>query len=295
MPDQPCTGMLVDISDPARPRVRLAAGGSEEDADALRCLIEVWPRSSARGFVRRLFDGARCFTVSGRLDEFLFQRWCKGMRGDRDVRDAFCVGACHSPGEGVLLWFPLQERTRVSRRALSRWDLVAQEILKGLRGRHDADDEGSLPKSARVPLGVRRHEGGDVGSMDAAALRVAVRAALDAVAVPGAPAAGAAEPFRSELMAGRWHLLDHFDAEGRHYFAWERSEKPPERTRALTVRERAVLQRVASGLGDRAIAMDFGCSASTVATHRLRAMSKLGIGSRTVLAQVLAGIGRLEG
>lgn len=291
--DQPCTGMLVDISEPARPSVRLAAG-SEHDTDDLRRLIEAWPAGSARGFVRRLFTGARCFTVSGRLDEYLFQCWYKGAPSERGVRDAFCLVACPAPGEGVLLWFPLSERTRMSRRLLARWELVAEEVLNGLLERREAHDD-SPPSSACVPVGGRRGGARVDEPMDATALRVAIRAALESIDSPHDGVSGVAEAFRSELVAGHWQLLDHFDAEGRRYFTWERSSRVSERTRALTERERAVLQRVAGGLGDRAIAMDFGCSSSTVATHRLRAMSKLGIGSRTVLAQVLAGIGRLEG
>jgi DNA-binding CsgD family transcriptional regulator len=292
VPGRPCTGMLVDISDPAGPVVRMAAGGDPRDVDDLHRLVETWPASSAPGFTRRLFTGARCFTVSARLDEKLFQAWRRNVAPDRGIEDAFCLVACVRSGEGVLLWFPLDERTRVPRRALARWERVADEVLKALRRRREGDDGTSPPKSARVPIGARRGKNGE-GAQEALGLRLAVQSALGATEASCEPDATVA--FLSELLAGHWYLLDHFDADGRYYFAWERNDSQAARARALTERERQVLRRVASGHGDRAIATDFGCSSSTVATHRLRAMSKLGIGSRTLLTQVLVGIGRLDG
>jgi DNA-binding CsgD family transcriptional regulator len=190
----------------------------------------------------------------------------------------------------VILWFPLEERMRVPRRALSRWELVADEVLRGLRHRREAEDGGALPSSSRVPIGTGRGRAREAGPGELAELRLAVQAAVDV-----ARERDDVGVFSAELVAGQWYLLDHFDADGRYYFAWERSDSRAERARALTERERQVLRLVASGQGDRAIATEFGCSSSTVATHRLRAMSKLGIGSRTLLSQVLVGIGHLEG
>jgi DNA-binding NarL/FixJ family response regulator len=99
-----------------------------------------------------------------------------------------------------------------------------------------------------------------------------------------------AQTFGRELVHGEWKLIQRFDRDGRRFFVWERDAAPKSAGRALTDRERVVLSRVARGLGDRAVSAELGCSTSTVATHRLRAMAKLGIGSRTLLAQVLSGV-----
>jgi DNA-binding CsgD family transcriptional regulator len=90
-------------------------------------------------------------------------------------------------------------------------------------------------------------------------------------------------------------LLDYFDDDGRRYFTWARGKGLSDRRRALTKREQDVLERVATGQSDRSIAMDLRCSSSTVATHRLRAMSKLGLRSRALFSQILASVASDEG
>jgi DNA-binding CsgD family transcriptional regulator len=100
----------------------------------------------------------------------------------------------------------------------------------------------------------------------------------------------AAQSFGRELVHGEWKLIQRFDRADRRFFVWQRYDAEKPAGRALTDRERVVLARVARGLGDRAVSAELGCSTSTVATHRLRAMAKLGIGSRTLLAQVLSGV-----
>jgi DNA-binding CsgD family transcriptional regulator len=90
-------------------------------------------------------------------------------------------------------------------------------------------------------------------------------------------------------------LLDHFDRDGKQYFTWGRTRGRSERPTSLTKREKDVLERVASGQSDRSIAMELRCSSSTVATHRLRAMSKLGLRSRALFSQILASVTAEDG
>jgi len=123
---------------------------------------------------------------------------------------------------------------------------------------------------------------------DDPALRSAVLEQMSGALAPLEPLA--ARSFGNELVHGEWKLIQRFDRDGRRFFVWQRNEAPSGAGRALTERERVVLARVARGLGDRAVSLELGCSTSTVATHRLRAMAKLGIGSRTLLAQVLSGV-----
>lgn len=99
-----------------------------------------------------------------------------------------------------------------------------------------------------------------------------------------------AKAFRKELLRGEWSLVDQFDREGMRYFTWTRTSGPRAAHRTLTRREKDVLERVAMGHTDRSIAHDLRCSPSTVATHRLRAMSKLGLHSRSVFSQILASV-----
>jgi DNA-binding CsgD family transcriptional regulator len=280
------TGLFIDVSDPGRPRARASGPGGESALGDFVRLVGSWPAASKRGFVRRLLTGARCFTISARLDEVLYAAWVKGCA--RGVKDALCVAACGRPGEGILLWLPLPQRTRVGRRTIAQGERMAAEILASA-DRDPAGDAGaSVPPSARVPIDRRQREAGP--RLDAMALRASTRAqcrAADSLPLLGAEAS---RSFREELLAGRLRLLDHFDSEGRHYFVWDPDANERGRSAALTDREREVLGRVATGGGDRAIATELGCSPSTIATHRLRAMSKIGLESRPLFAQVVADL-----
>jgi DNA-binding NarL/FixJ family response regulator len=114
---------------------------------------------------------------------------------------------------------------------------------------------------------------------------------LNQLGTPLAPLERAlAATFGRELVRGDWELKHRFDRDGRRFFVWQRNDTSEVERKGLTEREKVVLTRVARGLGDRAVSLELGCSTSTVATHRLRAMAKLGIASRTLLAQVLSGV-----
>jgi DNA-binding NarL/FixJ family response regulator len=127
--------------------------------------------------------------------------------------------------------------------------------------------------------------------LDDPVLRAAVLEQLSSPLEPLEPLEPAlAKHFGRELVHGEWRLIQRFDRDGRRFFVWQRNEAQKVTSRALTERERVVLARVARGMGDRAVSLELGCSTSTVATHRLRAMAKLGIASRTLLAQVLSGV-----
>jgi DNA-binding CsgD family transcriptional regulator len=143
------------------------------------------------------------------------------------------------------------------------------------------------PKSAEAP-----HQSNSAGSL-AAQLVARVR---DKLCERSAPVLSGSEAssFRCELLRGEWSLLDHFDRDGKRYFAWTRGRGRGDRSRSLTKRERDVLERVATGQSDRSIAMELRCSPSTVATHRLRAMFKLGLRSRALFSHILASVASVE-
>jgi DNA-binding CsgD family transcriptional regulator len=128
----------------------------------------------------------------------------------------------------------------------------------------------------------------------AAHLMTRVRAKVEERATPVLSQVDAGS-FRRELLRGEWSLLDHFDRDGIRYFTWARGSGRGDQRRSLTKREQDVLERVATGQSDRSIAMELRCSSSTVATHRLRAMSKLGLRSRALFSQILASVATDEG
>jgi DNA-binding NarL/FixJ family response regulator len=79
------------------------------------------------------------------------------------------------------------------------------------------------------------------------------------------------------LVCGRWRLVDHFDADGRHYVVTTiAAGDAPSRPGAMSEREHEVLSRAASGLTNKEIAMELGLAQSTVRVLVHRAARKLG-------------------
>ena len=91
----------------------------------------------------------------------------------------------------------------------------------------------------------------------------------------------------AELLKGRCSLLDQFDRDGRHYLVLRRNAPHTPDPRALTEREVQIIHYAAEGHTDRWIGARLGVRNSTVATHRTRAMLKLGIRSRAILSQLV--------
>jgi DNA-binding CsgD family transcriptional regulator len=180
----------------------------------------------------------------------------------------------------MLLWFPLKARTALPRTTARRWELVAKQLLDAFIASSKDDGETTLAGTT-TEQAIAGHGAGH--------LMQNVRSMVDGRPAPILSHVEACS-FRSELLRGEWRFLDQFDRDGRRYFAWTRGRARGERRQSLTKRERDVLERVARGHSDRAIAMDLRCSSSTVATHRLRAMSKLGLRSRAVFSQILASV-----
>lgn len=156
-------------------------------------------------------------------------------------------------------------------------------------------EEATMVRRQKHKKGLARAEGAVVSPMSrdrghlAAWARAKVSERLSRVHAPALSDVDA-RAFRRELLRGEWSLLDQFDREGKRYFTWTRVRGQAPSQRTLTKRERDVLERVAMGHTDRSIAIDLRCSPSTVATHRLRAMSKLGLHSRSLLSQILASV-----
>jgi DNA-binding CsgD family transcriptional regulator len=85
------------------------------------------------------------------------------------------------------------------------------------------------------------------------------------------------------LVEGRWSLVDRFDSDGRRYVVAHRNDPRLARPRALTMRERQVVDLAAHGYSNKLIAYALGTSTSAVATLLARASNKLRVGSRTEL------------
>jgi DNA-binding NarL/FixJ family response regulator len=88
------------------------------------------------------------------------------------------------------------------------------------------------------------------------------------------------------LVAARWTLLDEFQQGGKRYIVARRNEPTTASLESLAPRERQALALLALGHSNKLIAYELGIAASTVSVLLHRASTKLGVRSRSDLAQI---------
>jgi DNA-binding NarL/FixJ family response regulator len=93
----------------------------------------------------------------------------------------------------------------------------------------------------------------------------------------------ASDPAWDAVLAGRWSLVDRFDADGRRYVIAYRNPPGVLDPRRLTPREEGVAALAAIGRSNKEIANELGVTQSTVGTLLASALTKLGLASRTML------------
>jgi len=88
------------------------------------------------------------------------------------------------------------------------------------------------------------------------------------------------------LIAGQWTLLDAFTAGGTRYVVAYKNPAGTSAVRALTQRERAVLEHVQAGRSGKWIALELGVSEPTVARALRAALRRIGVDDVAALAGV---------
>lgn len=88
------------------------------------------------------------------------------------------------------------------------------------------------------------------------------------------------------LVAGRWSLIDHFDANGRRYLAAHENLPGARDPRALSPLEHGTLRSFLRGASPAEIAFAFGKSRRTIGTILSSLAKRLGFPSRTGLARL---------
>ncbi|MDH3376977.1 MAG: response regulator transcription factor [Gammaproteobacteria bacterium] len=96
------------------------------------------------------------------------------------------------------------------------------------------------------------------------------------------------KPFRDQDLIDRVQFALQRDAEQRH--AASLREILEAKLVTLTPREREVMERVADGQANKAIAIDLDMSSRTVEIHRARAMEKMGARSLAELVRMVVDI-----
>ncbi len=89
------------------------------------------------------------------------------------------------------------------------------------------------------------------------------------------------------LVAGRWSIVDRFDRDGRRFLIAHENEPAGVGPRALTARERQVVQYVAMGHPNKLVAYQLGLSVGSISAYLSGAMRKLGVASRLDLVRLV--------
>jgi DNA-binding NarL/FixJ family response regulator len=176
-------------------------------------------------------------------------------------------------GTSFALGTALAARRMPTERDRAYWGPVARQLAAAFRLRHGA--------TWRTPDAVIAGDGAVVHAAgDAPALLDRLRHAMLARERARSRRGVALWP---ELVAGRWTLADRFESDGRRYVIACRNEAAGPALRALSARQRAVLELVARGDSNKAIAIELGVSEPTVSRIVRDAFRRLG----TNLAEVV--------
>jgi DNA-binding CsgD family transcriptional regulator len=189
----------------------------------------------------------------------------------------------------------------ISPRQRHTWKLVGTHMAAGLRLRRSVGSRARLIEDADL---VFERSGAIASARNEVAIDRELREKLreSARAVEHARGAlarddtdKAVELWRG-LFEGRWTVVETFDSDGRAYVVAHENEPMVAETRALTRRERQVVELAAQGHSDDFVAYTLGLSATTVQTHLQRALTKLGIATRVQLVRAAFTLrGRLNG
>jgi DNA-binding CsgD family transcriptional regulator len=198
------------------------------------------------------------------------------------VVDCMAAKSCDPTGAGMIFLAPLPNEVRVPAVRARHWERSMAHLLASLRLRRSLDGS----QEAVLDLGGRLHhaEGLAQGKSAMAALRAAARRVDYTRSTKGhANPRAALESFRA-LVAGRWSLVDSFESDGRHFLIARRNDPRIAEPRALSQRERQIVAYAASGHSNKYIAYALGLAPSTVSTHLVSAMRRLGLKRRAELA-----------
>lgn len=287
----PADAQLAAFSAELTPtRFRIADVAVPQDAPELADAVRATNAHAPRVVIDACY---RSGDAVGSLSERVFARHPEARERFREgVGGRFedVLGVVGHTGDGhlVMLSAALNRTARPSALQRRRWPRVAAHVAAGLRVRRWVRrrvlDEGAvaavLDPSGRV-LDAR------VDARSASArecLRQAVRRIDVARSARGRAESDGALAAWEALVAGRWSLVDRFDADGRRWIVAVQADPMHPDPRGLSKRERQVATFVGLGHATKRIAYALGLSTTSVTTHASRAAAKLGLRSRAELA-----------
>lgn len=211
-----------------------------------------------------------------------------------DIRDYTAFRTIEPDGRGICINAGQQVERSFDARTLRLWARVAAHVAaaRRLRAALAVTEAEHAIEAVFTPSGRLEHAEGEGQTPGA-------RSALHEAVVRQERARGrqrredpelATEAWTA-LVSGRWSLVDRYEHGGRRYIVARRNELAVADPRALTRRERIVVQLTVLGKTNKLIGYELGLASSTVATHVSSAMRKLGVASRVELIQFARHLG----
>jgi DNA-binding NarL/FixJ family response regulator len=93
-----------------------------------------------------------------------------------------------------------------------------------------------------------------------------------------------------KLELGSWSVVERIDRDHTRYLLATENEPEARKNRALTQRERQVVEYASLGASNKVIAYELGVATSTISTHLSRAATKLGLRTRTDVIQAFVAL-----
>ena len=93
-----------------------------------------------------------------------------------------------------------------------------------------------------------------------------------------------------QLEIGSWSVVDSIDKDRTRFLFATENAPDAHKDRALTRRERQVVEYASQGASNKVIAYELGVAASTISTHLSRAATKLGLRTRTDVIQMFVAL-----
>ena len=218
-----------------------------------------------------------------------------GFLAKLHARDTVAFRTVETGGRGICIAAFTDDQRHIEHRTAALWARVAAHVAAARRLR-DALREAPQPdagiEAVLTPSGKVEHAEGEGATRPA---REALREAV-ARAEAARGRLRRRDPVRATtawaaLVSGRWTLVDRYEAGGRRYLVARRNEHGVRDPRALSPRERAVVNLALLGKTNRLIAYELGISPSAVATYLSDGMRKLGVSSRVELIRLVRDLG----
>jgi DNA-binding CsgD family transcriptional regulator len=192
---------------------------------------------------------------------------------------------------GCLFAAPLSRSAAASRKEITLWSRVAAHLRAGYASSLRYGDDVETSDAILEPSGRVLHASGSAKTpLGREALRHAALRA-ERARTSRARRDPSSLDLWQELVAGRWTLIQRFDADGRRFLLARRNAAEVQRYVQLTAREQDITRRVLRGDSNKLIAHDLLVSEATISEHLKIALSKLNVRSVGELRAVLASNG----